>query len=70
MAIIIGKLNAPNILAGYTACVNNTMIFIMFNLAVTITANTVLGKAISEGRINQAKNTIKLALTVCVLICL
>ena len=70
MAIIIGKLNVPNILAGYTACVNNTMIFLMFNLAVTITANAILGKAIGEGRINQAKNIIKLVLVVCAVICL
>lgn len=70
MAIIVGKLNVTSILGGYTACVNNTMIFLMFNLAVTITANAVLGKAVGEGRINQSKNIIKLTLAVCVIICL
>ena len=70
MVIIIGKLNDENVLAGHTACVNNTMVFFMFNLSVTITANAVLAKSVSEGNKNQARNIIKLALTICGTICL
>lgn len=52
MTIIIGKLNDKSILAGHTACMNNAMIFIMFNSAVTIIANAELAKAIGKGNIN------------------
>lgn len=52
MTIIIGKLNDENVLAGHTVCVNNTFIFYMFNLAATITANTILANAVGEGNVN------------------
>ena len=52
ITIIIGKLNDENMLAGHTACINNSMIFYMFNLSVTITANAILAKAVGEGNVN------------------
>ena len=69
MTIIIGKLKDKNILAGHTACVNNAMIFYMFNIAVTIVANAELAKAIGKGNVNESKNILKLILSVCFCIC-
>ena len=70
MTILVGKLNNEDILAGHTACLNNNLIFSMFNLAVTITANAVLARAVAEGNIAKSKNIMKLNLAVCTFICI
>lgn len=70
MTIIIGKLNDKYILAGFTACTNNLLIFFMLNIAVTIVANAELAKAVGKGNINESKHLIKLILTACFSICI
>lgn len=51
MTILVGKLNDDNALAAHTACLNNNLIFVMFHLSVTITANAVLARAVGEGNV-------------------
>ena len=70
MTILVGKLNNEDILAGHSVCLNNNLIFSMFNLAVTITASTVLARAVAEGNIAKSKNIMKLNLAICVFICI
>ena len=68
MTLFVSKLNNEDTLAGHTICVNNTILFTMFNLAVMITANSLFASAVGEGNTNKSKNIMKLNLAICVVI--